>query len=202
MKAIRKMLSGKDKGELPAIVTPKGSPSKSDKSSAPDSKGEVLPTIGGISSSSINSPALSGGGGSDETPGATKVCPVHAESPTVDVTQTRKRLLYRTEGGYCTSNGRIDWCKANGIFDAENAQKISKSLVADVDTNTTLYYWQLFSLLGLEMIRALVTDFYKSVYADKEERWFRDAFVQISDAQHHISSQTAYWCVIYVCMWG
>lgn len=114
---------------------------------------------------------------------------------TPDSLESNQKSFHKTQPGYCTSTGRIDWCKAHGISDAEHAQVISKSLEADADPTAPLYYWQLFSLLGIEMIHKLVTDFYESIYDDDEEEaaWFRNVFVEIGDADHHITSQTAFW---------
>jgi hypothetical protein len=156
------------------------------KANTPFNGSEILPEIISSSSSSVSSP-------SREPVAAQAFHSLFEKNSDLDPGRLRKRPLHRTEVGYCTSNGRIDWCKANGISDAEHAQHITKALTANDDPNSTLYYWQLFSLLGIELIRNLVTDFYTNVYADKEENWFRDAFVQISDVQHHISTQTAYW---------
>ena len=103
------------------------------------------------------------------------------------------KKLFPTNVGYCTSKGRVDWCKFHGIVDAASAQTVTKSLVANRDPSTPLYHWQLFSLLGYDAIKELVTDFYQSVYTDTDELEFRDAFVRISDAEHHIQSQTDYW---------
>jgi len=93
-------------------------------------------------------------------------------------------------GGHCTASGRLDWCKAHDIVDTE---KITKSIVADKDPNAPLYYWQLYSLLGMDMIREMVLDFYRSVFADTEELWFRDVFIELNDMEQHTRVQTWYW---------
>lgn len=69
----------------------------------------------------------------------------------------------------------------------------TKSLRADTDTNKRLYFWQLYSLIGDEPIREIVSDFYDRVYADDENPWFRDAFVRLAPKNHHIHAQFCYW---------
>jgi truncated hemoglobin YjbI len=93
-------------------------------------------------------------------------------------------------GGHCTAQGRLDWCKAHGIKDTST---ITVSIEADRDPNAPLYYWQLYSVIGMEMIRGIVYDFYKSVFADTEEVWFRDAFIELNDIDQHTRVQTWYW---------
>lgn len=94
------------------------------------------------------------------------------------------------DGGQVTAHGRLDWCKAHGIVDTS---AIPLTVQADKDPNAPLYYWQLFSVLGMDMIRDIVADFYKSVFADTEEPWFRDPFVALNDIDRHIHVQTWYW---------
>ena len=107
--------------------------------------------------------------------------------------QAEKKKYYRAVCGHTTVQGRLDWLGAHGIK-ADKADTISNSLVADLDTQKPLYYWQLFSLLGQDRIHAMVKTFYKHVYADKEAPWFREAFEAVSTMEHHITTQTQFWC--------
>lgn len=98
-----------------------------------------------------------------------------------------------TTCGYTTVQGRLDWLKAHGITNSEAVKKISSSLFADPDLDAPLYYWQLFSILGQGNIVNIVSNFYERVYADNEERWFKKAFSDISDMDHHVQTQAAFW---------
>jgi truncated hemoglobin YjbI len=100
--------------------------------------------------------------------------------------------LHTTQCGYTTVQGRYDWLRAHGLAN-DDASKITQSLDADPNIEATLYYWQLYSLLGSHRIEALIRSFYERVYNDWDESWFRDAFVQISGVEHHIATQTAFW---------
>lgn len=95
--------------------------------------------------------------------------------------------------GYATVQGRKDWLVAHGVTQAKDMAAVTESYEADRDPQAPLYYWQLFSLLGLDRIHAMVTLFYERVYADAEAPWFREAFTRISDIDHHVTTQTQFW---------
>ena len=101
--------------------------------------------------------------------------------------------LHNAKCGYATVQGRRDWLVAHGVTQSKDIANITDSLAADRNPEAPLYYWQLFSLLGLERIHHLVKLFYKRVYADEEEEWFRHAFTRISDIDHHVATQTQFW---------
>jgi len=123
-------------------------------------------------------------------------CPVDKGSglntPISSRPKQKEPKLFRYGCGYATQTGRDDYLKDKGIT-KEKAQHISDKFVADTNVTTTLYYWQLNSLLGPQRIRALITSFYKQVYMDEENPWFRDIFKRISGIEHHIATQTAFW---------
>ena len=109
-------------------------------------------------------------------------------------TQPKSKVQLHPSGcGYATLSGRQQYLSARGITDKAEQLKISESLSADLSADSPLYYWQLFSMLGEERIVSLVSTFYKKVYADTEQPSFRDAFARISDKDHHIQTQAAYW---------
>lgn len=69
----------------------------------------------------------------------------------------------------------------------------ARSLVADRDTSKPLYFWQLYSVLGTERIVRIVQNLYSRIAADKEEPWLPNAFTRISDWDHHVATQAAFW---------
>ena len=110
------------------------------------------------------------------------------------IPKARKSIkLNKTCGGYTTKQGREDWLCCHGIKDKQLLRTVTESMDADLDHSKPLYYWQLYSILGHHHVRSLVKDFYRAVYADKKNKWFRDAFTDISDIDHHIHTQTAFW---------
>jgi truncated hemoglobin YjbI len=66
------------------------------------------------------------------------------------------------------------------------------SLQASKDENLPLYFWQIYSLTGIDPIRAIVERFYHKIFADEEHTWFTDVFRQ-RNVKHHIETQTMMW---------
>lgn len=93
-------------------------------------------------------------------------------------------------GGHCTAVGRVDWCKYKGIIDTTT---ITREIQFNPDPNAPLYYWQLYSIMGPDIIREVLLDFYKSIFADTEELWFRDHFASLNDVEQHTRVQAWYW---------
>ena len=59
--------------------------------------------------------------------------------------KARKSKLFPTAQGYATRTSRDDWLR----FHPEvNPREVPDTLVADLDPEKPLYFWQLFSLLG------------------------------------------------------
>lgn len=69
----------------------------------------------------------------------------------------------------------------------------ARSLVANNDTSKPLYFWQLYSVLGTDRIVRIVQNLYARIAADKEEPWLPNAFIPISDWDHHVATQAAFW---------
>ena len=67
------------------------------------------------------------------------------------------------------------------------------SLEASLDPSDTLYFWQLFSVMGTGRIKTLVQQFYVRIFADRET-WFQRAFADIAPLDHHVATQSAMWC--------
>jgi len=107
-------------------------------------------------------------------------------------TTNNKNCPFEASSGYTTEEGRLHYLLQHGV-DEKDAMTISKSLDANLDTSQPLYFWQLYSLIGHEPIIAIITDFYERVYGDDEEAWFRDAFSDLSDIDHHVKTQALYW---------
>eukprot|EP00041_Stephanoeca_diplocostata_P005783 m.68529 g.68529 ORF g.68529 m.68529 type:complete len:194 (+) comp15993_c0_seq1:209-790(+) len=89
--------------------------------------------------------------------------------------------------GYTTSAARSDWMRAKGI------KHVDESLMANSDTDKPLYFWQMYSIIGSRKIEQIITAFYTRVFQDDDNPWFRDAFARISDMEHHVATQAAFW---------
>lgn len=91
-------------------------------------------------------------------------------------------------------NDYIDYNIKNNSMpkDSFNISKIT-SLVASNDTNDKLYFWQLYSILGEQPIRNLITIFYNRIFNDKKNDWFRNEFIELGTLDYHINGQTNFW---------
>ena len=67
------------------------------------------------------------------------------------------------------------------------------SLNATDNPSKTLYFWQLYSILGEKPILKLITNFYTRVFNDHEKPWFRDFFKDLGTLEYHIKGQTNFW---------
>ncbi|KAL7572592.1 hypothetical protein ACA910_000406 [Epithemia clementina (nom. ined.)] len=78
---------------------------------------------------------------------------------------------------------------------ADNDQNDARllSLCASQNENEPLYFWQIFSLTGMDPILQLLTNFYNRIYNDHEADWFRSIFMDLASKQHHIQAQTLMW---------
>ena len=120
-----------------------------------------------------------------------------SKQPTATMTPSNNQTTnsgcpFRESQGYSTKDGRLQYLVEHGISDS-NAKTISSSVEADMDRSKPLYFWQLYSLIGHEPIIEIVKDFYKRVYADDEESWFRNAFSRIGGVEYHVQAQAMYW---------
>jgi truncated hemoglobin YjbI len=115
---------------------------------------------------------------------------------------------FEPKRGYATADGRREFARYwlsqndsshdNNNIDNHNNHgtttvSLPDSLSANLDITQPLYFWQLYSILGHPPIIDIVTDFYRRVYADHENEWFRGVFARISGPNHHIATQAAYW---------
>jgi hypothetical protein len=66
-------------------------------------------------------------------------------------------------------------------------------LEADPDIAKPLYFWQLVSLIGTELMFDIVNKFYTRVYEDREDPTFVAAFTRIAKKEHHIETQIQLW---------
>lgn len=75
----------------------------------------------------------------------------------------------------------------------EVPREAANSLQADLDRSQPLYFWQLYSVLGTDLIVKIVENLYASIAADIEEPWLPKAFTRISGWDHHVATQAAFW---------
>ena len=95
--------------------------------------------------------------------------------------------------GYTTAAVHDEYCEQNPLTAMPVDTSNPYNLTAGDDPQDPLHFWQLYSILGEEAIVTIVTDFYKRVFADHEEVWFRDAFVNLAPLDYHVATQASYW---------
>ena len=106
---------------------------------------------------------------------------------------------YPTAVGYMTEAIRrryIEHAVPLGFLPAQ-AHRMAQivSLCAANDVSKPILFWQLYSVLGSERIRALVRRFYARVFAD--EHWFRSVFERVGPLDHHVMTQSAMWIDVF-----
>jgi len=66
-------------------------------------------------------------------------------------------------------------------------------LYASSDLSKTLYFWQIYSIIGPEPIKKLITVFYTSIFNSTTDLWFKEEFEDLGPLKHHIDRQTEFW---------
>ena len=67
------------------------------------------------------------------------------------------------------------------------------SLFAPQDRAAPMYFWQLHSVLGEDLLDRMITSFYSSVLGDDDAPWFRDAFAELGGLRYHVRGQLRFW---------
>lgn len=66
-------------------------------------------------------------------------------------------------------------------------------LYASKDLSKTLYFWQIYSIIGPEPIRKLITIFYTNIFESTTDLWFKEEFEDLGPLKHHIDRQSEFW---------
>jgi len=111
------------------------------------------------------------------------------------VTADKKYPPYDPESGYMTDVVRSRYiesaiqCKLLPAMAHRLPQVVS--LNASESQDKPILIWQLYSVLGENRIRKVVSRFYDRVFAD--EIWFTSVFERVGDKNRHILTQSAMW---------
>ena len=104
--------------------------------------------------------------------------------------------MYKSSLGYLTAKIRYEYLdhliKKNNLLPTIFQNHMITGLIASKDKNKPIYFWQLYSILGEEPVRKLITLFYTSVFEDNDE-WFSEEFKDLGSLEHHINGQTNFW---------
>jgi len=105
-------------------------------------------------------------------------------------------MTFPTEEGFLTQIIQKEYIKyllEKGEINDNHINKNILSLNATDNNTPTLYFWQLYSILGKKPIEKLITNFYTRVFNDNEKPWFRDFFIELGSLEYHIKGQTNFW---------
>ena len=96
--------------------------------------------------------------------------------------------------GYFTKKGIKMWILAHPKEYVKNKEFIY-TLKYNKDQSKPLYFWQLYSLLGSNRIKKIISVFYNAIFDDDNAKtqWFKKAFTRIGSLNHHIRTQSAFW---------
>jgi len=64
---------------------------------------------------------------------------------------------------------------------------------ANPDQSSVLYFWQLYSVIGSDKLKKLITVFYTRIFNDNKAPWFRDVFVELGSIDYHVNGQHRFW---------
>ena len=78
---------------------------------------------------------------------------------------------------------------SSNIFNDEEIN----GLYASDDLNKTLYFWQIYSIIGPKPIYKLIEIFYTSIFESTTDLWFKEEFEDLGPLQHHIDRQSEFW---------
>jgi len=67
------------------------------------------------------------------------------------------------------------------------------SFIASNNIEDSIYFWQLYSIIGESPLKELIQTFYENVFNDDEEPLFRDEFVDLGDIDYHVDGQLRFW---------
>lgn len=91
-------------------------------------------------------------------------------------------------------NAYIKYLIKKGIlYDFDIYNNKIRSLYFSKNKEERLYFWQLYSILGEDVITKLITDFYRKILSDSEHLWFSDVFRKSGPLMYHVIGQKRFW---------
>ena len=100
-------------------------------------------------------------------------------------------MRYPTQKGYMTNIIMNDYVKYIKRKHNITLNPDAFSLIAPVKSER-IYFWQLYSLAGTDVIEKLIRTFYTNVFNDDQE-WFTNVFIESGDIDYHVRGQTNFW---------
>ena len=100
--------------------------------------------------------------------------------------------MYEPTTGYMTEMLKKEFLNLRVRPEKHNL-KCVQSLNYKDNNSDELYFWQLYSLLGENKIDFFITNFYKRIFDDYDEKKFMETFKELGNIKKHIHDQTIFW---------
>ena len=91
--------------------------------------------------------------------------------------------------GFTTRLMRDEYIRAGNIAPSSDVMTLN----GHDNHSDTLYFWQLFSILGEDRIVDIITTFYADVLSDNQDTLFRETFKNSGTLEHHVKKQANFW---------
>ena len=116
---------------------------------------------------------------------------INVENATCNSLKMKEKVLYPL---YQSEEGHITKFYRDQFLKTANLSKEDWVLSCAASNNKThpMYFWQLYSVLGPDKIKNIITRFYENVFQDTEE-WFSKEFIEGGAIEYHIRRQTLFW---------
>ena len=130
--------------------------------------------------------------------------------------QAKPVMPFKPSNGFMTVTARtgfLQWCELSELATASKDFRESSSSYSSNDDHTQqqqqddrilslhassnpqdpLFFWQIYSIAGVQPILHVVTNFYRRIYHDTTQEWFRSVFGQLASQERHIQAQVQMW---------
>ena len=100
--------------------------------------------------------------------------------------------MYKPAFGFLTDYFRNEYIYAN-LTKYHFNDKSVMSLNYQHNNTNTLYFWQLYSILGEERIHHFIENFYQKIFSDVHDIHFKNTFIRLGNIDYHIFGQQSFW---------
>ena len=67
------------------------------------------------------------------------------------------------------------------------------SLIASNYPTDPIYFWQLYSITGEDLIHLIIEEFYTNIFNDTTNKWFSEEFIELGPIKYHVNGQKKFW---------
>lgn len=81
----------------------------------------------------------------------------------------------------------------NYLIKTKKIKKVTKNMLSLKASSDKLYFWQLYSILGEDIITDIITRFYTRIFNDTINIGFSNVFKESGSIEYHIMGQKRFW---------